>query len=100
MKTMEGAGYDARESDPFAPEQVFSPLAQGTAPIVGSIRTLLRCAMPRWKAFRRRPVCRGQGSLSALAAPATLSHRWPGPKHSGPYAFRCEDVERDDSLFD
>jgi hypothetical protein len=40
MKTMKGAGYDVRESDPFAREQVFSPLAQGAAPIVGRIRTL------------------------------------------------------------
>jgi fido (protein-threonine AMPylation protein) len=40
MKTMKGAGYDVRESDPFAREQVFSPLAQGAAPIVGRIRAL------------------------------------------------------------
>ena len=29
MKAMKGAGYDVRESDPFAREQVLRPLAQG-----------------------------------------------------------------------
>jgi Fic/DOC family protein len=40
MKTMKGAGYDVRESDPFAPQQAFSPLPRGTAPIVGRIQAL------------------------------------------------------------
>jgi hypothetical protein len=40
VKTMKGAGYDVRESDPFAARQVFRPLSQGTAPIVGRIRAL------------------------------------------------------------
>jgi hypothetical protein len=40
VKTMKGAGYDVRESDPFTREHVFSPLAQGTAPIIGRIRAL------------------------------------------------------------
>jgi hypothetical protein len=40
MKTMKGAGYDVRESDPFARGQVLSPLAHGAAPIVGRIWAL------------------------------------------------------------
>lgn len=40
VKTMKGAGYDVRENDPFAREHVFSPLARGTAPIVGRIQAL------------------------------------------------------------
>ena len=40
MQSMKGAGYDVRESDPFTRPHVFSPLGQGTAPIVGRIRAL------------------------------------------------------------
>ena len=40
VKTMKGAGYDVRESDPFAPHHAFSPLPRGTAPIVGRIQAL------------------------------------------------------------
>jgi hypothetical protein len=40
MKTMKGARYDVRESDPFAREHIFSPLAQGSVPIVGRIQAL------------------------------------------------------------
>lgn len=40
VKTMKGAGYDVRESDPFAPQHAFSPLPRGTAPIVGRIQAL------------------------------------------------------------
>ncbi len=40
VKTMKGAGYDVRESDPFAARQAFRPLPQGTAPIVGRIQAL------------------------------------------------------------
>jgi hypothetical protein len=40
VKTMKGAGYDVRESDPFAPQQALSQLLDGTAPIVGRIEAL------------------------------------------------------------
>ena len=40
MKTMKGAGYDVRESDPFTPQQAFNPLPHGTTPIVGRIQAL------------------------------------------------------------
>lgn len=40
LKTMKGAGYDVRESDPFASQQAFSPLPPGAAPIVGRIQAL------------------------------------------------------------
>jgi hypothetical protein len=40
VKTMKGAGYDVRESDPFTSEQSFTPLLQGTAPIVGRMQAL------------------------------------------------------------
>jgi hypothetical protein len=40
VKTMKGAGYDVRESDPFARQQAFGPLPRGTAPIVGRIQAL------------------------------------------------------------
>lgn len=40
IKTMKGAGYDVRESDPFSAQQAFRPLPQGTAPIVGRNQAL------------------------------------------------------------
>lgn len=40
VKTMKGAGYDVRESGPFAAQQAFRPLPQDTAPIVGRIQAL------------------------------------------------------------
>jgi fido (protein-threonine AMPylation protein) len=40
VKTMKGAGYDVRERDPFTRQPPFSPLAPGTAPIVGRIQAL------------------------------------------------------------
>jgi len=40
LKTMKGAGYDVRESDPFARQQTFSPLPISTAPIAGRIQVL------------------------------------------------------------
>jgi hypothetical protein len=40
MKTMKGAGYDLRESDPFSPQQTFGTIKTGVAPIVGRIHAL------------------------------------------------------------
>jgi Fic family protein len=40
MKTMRGAGYDLRESDPFLPQQIFGKIKSGAAPIVGRIHAL------------------------------------------------------------
>jgi fido (protein-threonine AMPylation protein) len=40
VRTMKGAGYDVRESDPFAPEQPFGALRPATAPIVGRLQAI------------------------------------------------------------
>jgi fido (protein-threonine AMPylation protein) len=40
MKTMKGAGYEPRETDPFSREQTIGTLKRGTAPIVGRMRSL------------------------------------------------------------
>jgi len=37
VKTMKGASYDVRESDPFVPEQTFGSVRPTTAPIVGRL---------------------------------------------------------------
>jgi len=43
--TMKGAGYDVRESDPFAPEQAFGAAPGAASPIVSRLNLL-------WEAFR------------------------------------------------
>jgi len=40
LGTMRSAGYDVRESDPFAPEQVLGVLPAAAAPIVGRMRAM------------------------------------------------------------
>ena len=45
ITTMKRAGYDVRESDPFAPQQTFGTLRLGDAPIVGRLQTM-------WQSFR------------------------------------------------
>ena len=40
VKTMKRAGYDVRESDPFAPEQTFGTLPTAVSPIVGRIQAM------------------------------------------------------------
>lgn len=45
VTTMKRAGYDVRESDPFAPEQTFSTLPAIASPIVGRIQAM-------WDAMR------------------------------------------------
>jgi fido (protein-threonine AMPylation protein) len=45
VKTMKRAGYDVRESDPFAPEQTFGALPLAVSPIVGRIQAM-------WEAMR------------------------------------------------
>jgi fido (protein-threonine AMPylation protein) len=40
VKTMKSAGYDVRETDPFAPEQRFGVLPTVTAPIVGRMQAM------------------------------------------------------------
>lgn len=43
---MKSAGYDVRESDPFAPAQAVAPLAEGT-PLAGRLRAM-------WRSMRER----------------------------------------------
>jgi hypothetical protein len=45
LKTMSAAGYDVRESDPFAAAQTFSTLPPAVTPIVGRMRVM-------WKSMR------------------------------------------------
>jgi hypothetical protein len=40
VRAMKSAGYDVRETDPFAPEQTFGVLPTVTAPIVGRLRAM------------------------------------------------------------
>jgi len=40
ISTMKAAGYDARETDPFAPEQRFGTLPASTSPIVGRMQAM------------------------------------------------------------
>jgi fido (protein-threonine AMPylation protein) len=40
VRAMKAAGYDVRETDPFAPEQTFGVLPTVTAPIVGRIQAM------------------------------------------------------------
>jgi fido (protein-threonine AMPylation protein) len=49
VKTMKGAGYDVRESDPFAPEWTFAALRPVTAPIVGRMQAM-------WESMRKSVI--------------------------------------------
>jgi fido (protein-threonine AMPylation protein) len=49
LKTMKGAGYDVRESDPFAPDQTFGDLRPATAPIVGRLQAM-------WESMRQSVI--------------------------------------------
>src|SRR5215469_14948181 len=40
VRTMKRAGYDVRETDPFAPEQTFGTLAVAVSPIVGRMQAM------------------------------------------------------------
>jgi fido (protein-threonine AMPylation protein) len=40
VSTMKAAGYDVREADPFAPEQIFGALPVAITPIVGRMRAM------------------------------------------------------------
>jgi len=40
VKTMKGAGYDVRESDPFAAQQAVPAITTGTVPIVGRLQAI------------------------------------------------------------
>ena len=42
LKTMQSAGYDVRENDPFAPKQSVPVIGIGVAPIVGRLATIWR----------------------------------------------------------
>jgi fido (protein-threonine AMPylation protein) len=44
VKTMKGAGYDVRETDPFAPKQNFTRIDSGTPPIIGRLRVMWEAA--------------------------------------------------------
>ena len=44
VKTMKAAGYEVRESDPFAPQQALALLKPGTAPAVGRILAMWNSA--------------------------------------------------------
>jgi fido (protein-threonine AMPylation protein) len=47
VTTMKAAGYDVRESDPFAPEQILGRLPAAVPPIIGRIRTM-------WESMREK----------------------------------------------
>ncbi len=47
VTTMKAAGYDARESDPFAPQQALSPLPAAAPPIVGRLQAMWESMRPR-----------------------------------------------------
>src|ERR1019366_5098152 len=47
VATMKAAGYDVRESDPFAPEQILGRLPAAVPPIIGRIRTM-------WESMREK----------------------------------------------
>ena len=49
VSTMKAAGYDVRESDPFAPEQTFGTLPAAISPIVGRMRAM-------WESMRRAVI--------------------------------------------
>lgn len=56
IKSMKGAGYDARESDPFAAEHSFGKLNPGVAPIAGRVHALWESMRdPVLKAFPKAP---------------------------------------------
>jgi len=56
LHAMKAAGYDVRESDPFAPAQSFGAVARGTAPIVGRLEAFWgRFRVPVIEAFPRAP---------------------------------------------
>ncbi len=49
VKTMKGAGYDVRESDPFSPEQMIGILQPAIAPIVGRLHAM-------WDSMRQQVI--------------------------------------------
>ena len=49
VKTMKSAGYDVRESDPFASEQTFGALRPAAAPIVGRLQAM-------WQSMRESVI--------------------------------------------
>jgi len=77
LKTMKSAGYDVREADPFAAEQMFGNLSIGEAPIVGRIRAL-------WESFRD-PV------VDAFPKPPGI------PKNKKRYLQFVEDIYKNDA---
>jgi fido (protein-threonine AMPylation protein) len=77
IKTMRGAGYDARETDPFAAQQEFGKLTPGIAPIAGRVRAL-------WESLRD-PV------IKAFPKPPGI------PKDTKPYLQFVEDIYKNDA---
>jgi len=47
IKTMKAAGYDVRQTDPFASQQSLIPLTPGVSPVVGRIKALWELMRPR-----------------------------------------------------
>lgn len=77
LKTMKAAGYDVRETDPFAPQQTFGNLSTGIAPIVGRVQAL-------WSASR-------QAVIDAFPAAPGL------PKDTAAYLKFVEEIYKADA---
>jgi fido (protein-threonine AMPylation protein) len=77
VAAMKAAGYDTRETDPFEPQQTFSILHTGTAPIVGRMQAM-------WEAMREAVIA---------AFPEA-----PGlPKDRGEYLHFVDDIYQSDA---
>lgn len=75
--TMEAAGYDVRETDPFLPDQIFGAAPTAASPIVGRMRTM-------WKSMR--------GTVLGIFPKA------PGlPKNKDKYLALVDDIYRSDA---
>jgi fido (protein-threonine AMPylation protein) len=77
IKTMRGADYEVRETNPFSPQQAFKPPAPDAAPIVRRMRAL-------WESFRA-PVIEVFPKAPAL------------PKNKKDYLTFVEGIYRDDA---
>ena len=79
VRTMKSAGYDVRETDPFAPEQTFGALPAVTAPIVGRMQAMwesMRGAVV--ETFPKAPgLPRRQERVSALRGRYLQERRLP-----------------------
>ena len=77
LRAMKAAGYDVRESDPFAPQQAFRAIRRAAAPIVGRLQAM-------WEASRR-PV------IAAFPKPPGL------PRDRNAYLRAVDGIYRSDA---